>query len=137
MVSTRSAVARKRKHCWLVRFRFRSTDSIRWVTEVGQVTATKTEDARANVIKMHGKEHHHPFDWFTEWPPAFESTDATLHTLLVARGWRTEYGQWLGRAKGRKERGQGKNAATRGGAMADVYKELVNAPDTHIEGIYR
>ena len=101
MVSTRNAVARRRTS-WLVRFRFRRTDPIRWVTEIGHVIAPKAEDARADVIKMHGKEHHHPLDWLTEWPPACESTDATLHTLLAARGWRTEDGQWLGPAKGRK-----------------------------------
>ena len=42
---------------WLVRFRFRRTDPIRCVTEVGQATAPKTEDARADVIKMHGKKN--------------------------------------------------------------------------------
>ena len=81
---------------------------------------------------MHGKGHHHPLDWFTEFPPSFQETDATLHTLLVARGWRTEGGQWLGPAKGREGRGKGKNAATRGGARIDVYEELVTAPDTHV-----
>ena len=80
---------------------------------------------------MQAQQSHHPLHWFTEWPPAFESTDATLHSLLVARGWRTEEGQWLGPCEGRKGIWKGKNAPRRGGAT-NVYEELVNAPDTHI-----
>ena len=89
MAPTRGALARRGKRL-LVRFRFKRQGPIRWATDVDQVTAPKMEDARAYVIKVMVQQSHHLLDWFAEWPLAFESTDATLHSLLVARGWRTE-----------------------------------------------
>ncbi len=56
------------------------------MTEVGQVSAPKTEDARADVVQLHGKQHHHLLDWFTEWPPSFEDTDATDGGRRTANG---------------------------------------------------
>ena len=91
---------------WLVRFRLKRQGPIRWVTDVGQVTAPMTEYSRADVVAMMAPQLRRLLHWFTEWPPPFDSTDSTLHSLLVDRGWRTENGKHgLGLRKGAKEEG--------------------------------
>ena len=122
----------KNEQRWLIRFRCKKTDPLRWATGVGQVAAPKPQDYHADVIANKVvQQSHHPLDWFTQWPPPFDSTDETLHRLLVARGWRTEEGAWLGPAEGRKGKGTGNNAPRHAGGT-HVYEELVYGPDTRI-----
>ena len=77
----------KNEQRWLIPHRCKKTDPLRWVTDVGQVTAPTAQYSRADLIRNKAaQQSHHPLDWFTQWPPPFDSTDETLRRLLAPRG---------------------------------------------------
>ena len=70
---------------------------------------------------------------FTQFPPSLRSRDRIMHSLLVARGWISNRGDWLGPAKGRKGQGKGKQSPNESTGRTE-YERLVQCPGSYISG---
>ena len=118
----------------LARFtRLPTDDEIKFVADLTLAMQAKETTSHSDALDLFPEGSRPCLKLFTQFPPSLRSRDRIVHSLLVARGWISNRGDWLGPAKGRKGQGRGKQSPNESTGTTE-YERLVQCRGSYISG---
>jgi hypothetical protein len=118
----------------LARFtRLPTDDEMKFVADLTVAMQAKETTSHSDALDLFPEGSRPCLKWFTQFPPSLHSRDRIVLSLLIARGWISNRGDWLGHAKGRKGQGKGKQGPNESTSSTE-YEQLVQCPDSYIRG---
>ena len=91
----------------LARFtRLPTDDEMKFVADLTVAMQAKETTSHSDALDLCLEGSRPALKWFTQFPPSLRSRGRIVHCLLVARGWISNRGDWLGPARPPRTRGR-------------------------------
>ena len=114
--------------------RLPTDDDMKFVADLTVAMQAKETTSHSDALDLCLEGSRPSLTWFTQFPPSLRSRDRIMHSLLVARGWISNRGDWLGACeRPQKDKGKANRDRTRAPAAPSTSNSS-NAPTPYIRG---